>query len=128
MSGPAFTLRAAEPRDVEAIVGLIEALAAFEKLEHLLRVSPAKLAPQLFGPAPAAEALVAEVDATVVGFALFFRNFSTFLAEPGLYLEDLFVDPAMRAAGVGAQLIDWLLAETRAQGWSRLYWNTKENN
>jgi GNAT superfamily N-acetyltransferase len=125
---PAFTLRAAEPRDVAAIVGLIEALAAFERLTHLLQVTPERLAPQLFGKHPNAEALVAEVDGGVVGFALFFTNFSTFLAQPGLYLEDLFVLPEQRGIGIGRALLTRLaeLAVERGCGrfeWSVLEWN-----
>jgi non-ribosomal peptide synthetase component F len=99
MSTP-FELRAAEPRDVPAIVGLITELAEFENLTHLLKVTPAKLHPQLFGGRPAAEAVVAESAGEVVGFALFFTNFSTFLAQPGLYLEDLYVKPARRGLRV----------------------------
>jgi len=74
-------------------------------------------------------AIVAEREGDgVIGFSNYVIHENTWTLTPVCYLEDLFVDPARRAAGVGAQLIDWLLAETRAQGWSRLYWNTKENN
>jgi GNAT superfamily N-acetyltransferase len=74
-------------------------------------------------------AIVAErQDGGVIGMANYVIHENTWTLTPVCYLEDLFVDPAQRAAGVGAQLIDWLLAETKAQGWSRLYWNTKENN
>jgi len=74
-------------------------------------------------------AIVAESrDGGVIGFSNYVIHENTWTLTPVCYLEDLFVDPAKRAAGVGAQLIDWLLAETKAQGWSRLYWNTKENN
>lgn len=123
-----FTLRAAEPRDLPAIVGLIGELAAFEQLTHLLAVTPERLAPHLFGARPVAEARVAEVDGQVVGFALFFTNFSTFLARPGLYLEDLYVQPAHRGAGIGRALLQHLgaLALERDYGrfeWSVLDWN-----
>jgi hypothetical protein len=95
-----FKLRPAEPRDVGAIAGLIAELAEFEQLSHLVRCTPETLAPHLFGARPVVEAVVAELpDAPgtpVVGFALFFTNFSTFLAKPGLYLEDLYVQPAPR--------------------------------
>ena len=121
-------LRAAEARDVPAIVGLIRELAEFEKLSHLVQVTPQSLLPQLFGARPAAEALVAERDATVIGFALFFTNFSTFLGKPGLYLEDLYVQPAHRSHGVGKALLTHLagLARQRDCGrfeWSVLDWN-----
>ena len=94
MDSSPFTLRPAELRDVAPIVQLIRELAEFEKLTHLLQVTPEKLRPHLFGEKPVAEAWVAELPAdavgeggqTVVAFALFFTNFSTFLAQPGLYL------------------------------------------
>ena len=103
-----FKLRAAELRDVQAIVGLIRELAVFEKLEHLMQATPEKLRPHLFGEKPVAEAIVAELDGDVVGFALFFTNFSTFLAQPGLYLEDLYVRPVHRGAGIGQALLQRL--------------------
>jgi GNAT superfamily N-acetyltransferase len=129
MTSPAhFTLRPAALRDLEAIVGLIGELAAFEQLTHLLEVTPAKLRPHLFGERPVAECLVAEADQQVVAFALFFTNFSTFLAKPGLYLEDLYVQPAQRGRGVGRALLQRLgaLAVERGCGrfeWSVLDWN-----
>ncbi|MES2990120.1 MAG: GNAT family N-acetyltransferase [Pseudomonadota bacterium] len=123
-----FALRNAELRDVGAIVQLIRDLAEFEQLTHLLQVTPEKLRPQLFGERPAAEALVAERGGEVVAFALFFTNFSTFLAQPGLYLEDLYVKPAHRGAGIGRALLKRLaaLATERQYGrfeWSVLDWN-----
>ncbi len=123
-----FTLRAAEPRDLPAITALIRELADFEKLTHLVETTPEKLHPHLFGERPVAEARVAEVDGTVVAFALFFTNFSTFLAKPGLYLEDLYVQPQHRAKGIGRALLSHLgaLAVERGCGrfeWSVLDWN-----
>ena len=125
---PAFTLRAAEPHDVPAIVGLIGELAAFEKLSHLLDVTPETLTPHLFGERPVAECCVADVAGEVVAFALFFTNFSTFLAKPGLYLEDLYVRPAHRGQGIGKAMLSHLggLAVQRGCGrfeWSVLDWN-----
>jgi GNAT superfamily N-acetyltransferase len=121
-------LRAAEPRDAAAIVGLIGELAAFEKLAHLVQVTPESLAPHLFGDRPAAECVVAEADGALVAFALFFTNFSTFLGKPGLYLEDLYVQPAHRGSGLGKALLTHLgrLAAERGCGrfeWSVLDWN-----
>ena len=121
-------LRPAEPRDVPAIVGLITELAEFEHLTHLLRVTPESLHPHLFGERPVVEAVVAEVGDEVSGFALFFTNFSTFLAKPGLYLEDLYVRPARRGKGLGRALLQHLaaLAVQRDYGrfeWSVLDWN-----
>ena len=109
-------------------VGLISELAAFEQLTHLLQVTPDKLRPQLFGDRPAAEAVVAEIGSEVVAFALFFTNFSTFLAQPGLYLEDLYVKPDYRGKGIGEAVLKYLgrLAVERRYGrfeWSVLDWN-----
>ncbi len=123
-----FSLRPARPDDVPAIVALIGELAEFEQLAHLLQVTPEKLAPHLFGERPVAECVVGEVGGDVVAFALFFTNFSTFLACPGLYLEDLYVRPAHRGSGLGKALIEHLgrLAAERGCGrfeWSVLDWN-----
>ena len=127
-SDPPYALRAAEPRDVDAIVQLIHELAQFENLAHLVQATPAKLRPQLFGERPVAEAMVAQVGDEVVAFALYFTNFSTFLAQPGLYLEDLYVKPAQRGLGIGKALMARLgrLAAERGCGrfeWSVLDWN-----
>jgi GNAT superfamily N-acetyltransferase len=123
-----FAIRPAVRADVAAIVRLIHGLAEFEKLTHLVQVTPESLAPHLFGARPVAEALVAERAGRVVAFALFFTNFSTFLALPGLYLEDLFVEPQARGQGIGQALLEHLarLAATRGCGrfeWSVLDWN-----
>jgi GNAT superfamily N-acetyltransferase len=123
-----FAIRSAAPADVAAIVRLIHGLAEFEKLTHLVQVTPESLAPHLFGERPVVEALVAERAGRVVAFALFFTNFSTFLAKPGLYLEDLFVEPEARGEGIGQALLEHLarLAATRDCGrfeWSVLDWN-----
>jgi len=84
---------------------------------------------RIMSAAAPVQAIVAEVEAAgVIGFANYVIHENTWTLTPVCYLEDLFVDPAQRAAGVGAQLIDWLLAEMKAQRWSRLYWNTRENN
>jgi len=128
MRNPPHALRPATPADCPAIVGLIRELALFEKLEHLVVVTPETLQPQLFGPRPAAEAVVGEVGGQVVAFALFFTNFSTFLGQPGLYLEDLYVQPAHRGSGLGKALLQHLggLAVQRGCGrfeWSVLDWN-----
>ena len=122
------TLRPATAADLPAIVGLIRELAEYEKLAHLVVVTAESLAPHLFGPRPAAEAVVGEVDGRVVAFALFFTNFSTFLGRPGLYLEDLYVQPAHRGSGLGKALLQHLgaLAVDRGCGrfeWSVLDWN-----
>ena len=128
MNAPTHTLRPATPADVPAIVGLIRELAEFEKLTHLVVVTPESLLPQLFGPRPAAEALVVEHAGTVVGFALFFTNFSTFLGKPGLYLEDLYVQPAHRGAGLGKALLQQLASLAVARGCGRFEWSVLDWN
>ena len=121
-------IRHAEPADVPAIVDLIRELAAFEKLEHLMRATPQTLGPHLFGENPVAEALVAQADGKVVAFALFFTNFSTFLAQPGLYLEDLYVQPAWRGQGVGKALLQRLGAMAVERGCGRFEWSVLDWN
>ena len=130
MDNPTPTLRPATPADLPAIVGLIRELAEFEKLSHLVVVTPESLHPHLFGARPVAEAVVGEVAGQVVAFALFFTNFSTFLGRPGLYLEDLYVQPAFRGTGLGKALLRHLaqLALQRGCGrfeWSVLDWNQR---
>jgi len=124
----AFALRAAELRDVAPIVQLIRELAEFERLTHLLQVTPEKLRPHLFGEKPAAEAMVAETQGQVVGFALFFTNFSTFLAQPGLYLEDLFVQPEHRGNGIGEAMLTRLAALAVERGYGRFEWSVLDWN
>ena len=121
-------LRAAEPRDVPAIVGLIRELADFEQLSHQVQTTPEKLMPHLFGERPVAECLVAEVDGNVVAFALFFTNFSTFLCQPGLYLEDLYVQPAHRGQGIAKALLQRLGQLAVARGCGRFEWSVLDCN
>lgn len=122
------TLRPAEPRDAADLHRLIVALADFEHLAHLVRATPETIAVQLFGARPAAEAVVAERAGRVVGFALFFANFSTFLARPGLYLEDLFVEPGERGRGTGKALLVHLARLAVARGCGRFEWSVLDWN
>jgi GNAT superfamily N-acetyltransferase len=122
------TLRPATPADLPAVVGLITELAVFERLEHLVVVTPDSLRPHLFGDRPVAECVVAEVEGTVVAFALFFTNFSTFLSQPGLYLEDLYVQPAHRGTGLGKALLSHLGALAVARGCGRFEWSVLDWN
>ena len=120
--------RPATPADVPAILGFIRALADYEKLTHQVVATEALLHEHLFAPRPAAEVLIGELSGRPVGFALFFPNFSTFLAKPGLYLEDLFVLPEARGRGVGKALLIAVakLAVERDAGrleWAVLDWN-----
>ncbi|MCW5723247.1 MAG: GNAT family N-acetyltransferase, partial [Devosia sp.] len=100
-----ISIRPAGPDDVPAILSLIRGLAEYERLSHECEADEAALADTLFGDRPCAEVVIAEVDGEVGGFALFFHNYSTFLARPGLYLEDLFVQPRFRGLGLGKRLM-----------------------
>ena len=127
--GDAFSLRAATRADTGEVLRLIGELAKYEKLEAMMVGTEAMLADSLFGPRPACEAVLAERGGRAVGFALFFTTFSTFLCKPGLYLEDLFVEPEHRGAGIGKALLRHLagLAVERGCGrfeWRVLDWNT----
>lgn len=122
------TIRFADAADTPVILRFIRALAEYEKLEHECLADEASLRAQLFGPRPYAEVLLIEEDGAAHGFALFFHNFSTFLAKPGIYLEDLFVDPTQRGRGYGKALLAKLagIAVERRCGrleWSVLDWN-----
>ena len=122
------TVRPATERDVPALLAFIRELAEYEKLSHEVSASEAQLRATLFGPRPFAEALLACADGEPVGFALFFHNYSTFLARPGLYLEDLYVRPAWRGRGFGKRLLTTVarLAVERGCGryeWTVLDWN-----
>ena len=128
MSKRSHTLRPARPADLPAIVGLITELADFEGLTHLVVVTPESLYPHLCGARPGAEAVVGEVDGSVVAFALFFTNFSTFLGQPGLYLEDLYVQPAHRGTGLGKALLSHLGALAVARGCGRFEWSVLDWN
>ncbi len=123
-----FDLRAARPDDAAQLVQLIRELAEFEQLTHLVKVTPEALQTQLFGPRPAAEAVVAESAGQVIGFALFFRNFSTFLGLPGLYLEDLYVQRLHRGSGIGKALLAHLGALAVARGYGRFEWSVLDWN
>ena len=127
-----FTIRPAAPADSETLYNLISALAEYEKLTHLVEATPQKLCDALFGAHPGAEVVILEVDTESgklpVGFALFFHNFSTFLAKPGLYLEDLFVDPAWRGHGLGKALLKHLAALAVERGCGRFEWSVLDWN
>jgi GNAT superfamily N-acetyltransferase len=128
MSNPDLRLRAATPADVPTLFRLIMALADYEKLTHEVTGSEAALEQTLFGDRTYAEAILAELNGQTAGFALFFHNYSTFLTQPGIYLEDLFVLPEYRRRGIGRAILTYLaqLAVERGCGrfeWSVLDWN-----
>jgi len=123
-----LAIRYATTKDCAAILGFIRELAEYERLAHEVVADEAQLRATLFGVKPAAEVLLAELAGEAVGFALFFQSYSTFLAKPGLYLEDLFVRPSARGSGVGGALMSALarVAVQRHYGrfeWSVLDWN-----
>jgi len=116
------SVRAAERTDLGAILAMIRALAEYEKLAHLCVATEENLDAALFGPRPSAEVLVARSEGESIGFALFFHNFSTFLGKPGLWLEDLFVQPAHRRKGCGQALLRALATIARERGCGRFEW------
>ena len=123
-----LAIRPATAADVPLILTLIRALAEYEKLADACVATEAHLTRTLFGEKPFAEAIIAEWDGAPAGFALFFHNYSTFLARPGVYLEDLFVKPELRGKGIGKALLAKLaaLAVERECGrleWAVLDWN-----
>lgn len=130
MSG--VRIRPATEADVPLIRAFIEALAAYERLRHACVATDDALRETLFGAAPAAEVVIAALDAdgaTVpAGFALFFRSYSTFLARPGLYLEDLFVRPEYRGHGVGRALLVHLAGLAVQRGYGRFEWSVLDWN
>ena len=117
-----LSIRPGELKDVPLIAELIRGLARYEKLEHEITMTEEKLTAHLFGERRYAETLIAEDGGQPVGFALFFHSFSTFLAQPGLYLEDLFVVPARRGAGIGRALLERLAHVAVNRGCGRLEW------
>ena len=123
-----FTIRPARPEDAEVLANLVRELAIYEKLEHLARAMPDDFRRHLFGPRPAAEAALAEVDGEPAGFALWFSNFSTFRGQPGLYLEDIFVRPEFRGRGIGKALLASLARLAVERGCGRLEWSVLDWN
>ena len=119
---PALRIRTATRDDVPAILGFIEQLADYERMRHEVRATEAALGATLFGDRPAAEVLLASQDARDVGFALYFSTYSTFLAQPGIHLEDLFVVPEARGTGVGRALLARLASIAMQRDCGRLEW------
>ena len=112
------------PSDTELLFEMIVALARYERAPELVVGSPELLSEALFGPDPSAEAILAEIDGTPVGFALFYRTFSTWQCRPGIWLEDLFVRPAFRGRGHGLALLQALRSRTDGRvEWAVLDWN-----
>ncbi len=125
------TIRPAAPADVPAILALIKGLAEYERMLDQVRATEADLQASLFPPggeAPIVHCVLAHADGEPVGFALYFFNYSTFLGKPGLYLEDLFVEPAHRGRGFGKALLLHLAQVANAKGCGRMEWSVLDWN
>ena len=123
-----FRIDAATETDVPVILSLIRELAEYERLSHEAVATEADLRQSLFCPHPAAEAVVGRYNHEPIAFALFFRNFSTFLGRPGIYLEDLYVRPPYRGRGFGSRLLMHLAALAVERGYGRLEWSVLDWN
>jgi GNAT superfamily N-acetyltransferase len=123
-----FEIRPAKPDDCDIILSLIRELAEYEKLAHEVETTAEKLRATLFVDPPAAHCVLAFADGQPAGFALYFFNYSTFLAKRGLYLEDLFVKPAHRGAGLGKALLLHLARIANARGCGRMEWSVLDWN
>ncbi|TVS09661.1 MAG: GNAT family N-acetyltransferase [Wenzhouxiangella sp.] len=121
-------LRSARPGDETQILDLIRELAEYERLAHEVTATPELLAEHLFGDGAVAEAVIAEREGEALGFALFFRNFSTFLGRPGLYLEDLYVREPHRGQGIGRALLGHVADLARERGYGRMEWSVLDWN
>jgi GNAT superfamily N-acetyltransferase len=117
-----FQIRSARVDDVPIVLGLIRDLATYERAPDEVTATEEQLVDVLFGERPAAEVLLAFEDASPVGFAVYFYNFSTWLGRPGLYLEDLFVKPEKRGKGYGRALLVELAKIARDRGCGRMEW------
>jgi GNAT superfamily N-acetyltransferase len=123
-----IAIRPAVRDDLPLIFSLIVVIAAYEELSHAVDATPAMIEAALFGDAPAAHCDIAALDGVDVGFALWFFNFSTFRGKRGIYLEDLFVRPQARGAGVGKALLANLAKRCVAMGLVRLEWSVLDWN
>ena len=123
-----FRIKPATADDVPAILRMIKALAEYERLSHLVVATEAGLGAVLFGPRPAAEVVIGYAGDDPAGFAVFFPNFSTFLGKPGLYLEDLFVEPRWRRRGLGRKLLKYVAGMATARNCGRLEWSVLDWN
>jgi GNAT superfamily N-acetyltransferase len=125
---PGTVVRAADPGDLPLLLGLFRELAEYEHLQDELQATQERLHEALFGPNPAAEALIAERGVEVAGYAVFYPTFSSFLAIQGVWLEDLFVRPSHRGGGVGRELLAAVAARVRERGGQRLEWSALDWN
>ena len=117
-----FAIRRARPDEAALVFSLVGELAEYEKLSHEVHASEADIAEALFGVNPRLYCDIAEWNGEPAGFAVWFVNFSTFAGRHGIYLEDLFVRPALRGKGIGKALLVHLAKQCLDNGWSRLQW------
>jgi GNAT superfamily N-acetyltransferase len=123
-----LSIRFAETQDADVIVGFVQALAEFEREPEAVEVTPEVLRGQMESPDPPFECLIAEEDKMPAGFALFFRNYSTWRGRAGLFLEDLFVAPQHRRKGIGRALLQRLAAISVERGYARMEWSVLDWN
>ena len=123
-----MTVRRIQESDVDAVVALVHELAAYERAPEQCQLTAAQLRAALFGEQPALFGHVVEMIGEIAGFALWFLNFSTWDGVHGIYLEDLFVRPEHRGAGLGQELLAALAAECVRRGYSRLQWSVLDWN
>src|SRR4029077_8348710 len=121
-------IRRARPDEAGLVLSLVRELAEYEQLLHEVEATEAMISEALFGENPRLFCDIAEWNGEVAGFAVWFINFSTFSGRPGIYLEDLFVRPALRGNGIGKALLSHLAKACVANGWSRLQWSVLDWN
>ena len=123
-----LNIRRARPDEAGLVLSFIRELAEYEKLSHEVEATEAMIADALFGESPHLHCAISEWDGEPVGFAVWFVNFSTFSGRYGIYLEDLFVRPALRGKGIGKALLAHLAGRCVENGWSRLQWSVLDWN
>lgn len=121
-------VRSATENDVPIMFALIKELADYEKLSDQISTSEEQLKNTLFGVDSFVEVLIAEFEGKTVGYALFFKNFSTFLGKPGFYLEDLYVKPDIRGKGIGKALLDKIISLAKERNYGRVEWSVLDWN
>jgi GNAT superfamily N-acetyltransferase len=124
----ACTLRDPAPADIPLLHRLMRDFATYEKLEHRFRITEAGLCDALFGPKPALESILAEADGATVGFALWYLTFGTFSGRHGLFVEDIYVEPAYRGHGIGLALFRHMARIALERRYIDMSWNVLDWN